>query len=97
MLFVQMARYGINSEWLQLETYESTNSVTHIFALRTTNGIVGSNPIRKMDICVFLVCVNPLTPNDLKRRRTVSPLKIKIPSKNMREKPTDQPIIHSVC
>jgi hypothetical protein len=29
---------------------------------------------------------NPLTPNDLSRRRTVSPLKIKIPSKNMREK-----------
>jgi hypothetical protein len=26
----------------------------------------------------------------------VSPLKIKIPSKNMREKPTNAPIIHSV-
>jgi hypothetical protein len=26
---------------------------------------------------------NPLTPNDLKRRRAVSPLKTKIPSKNM--------------
>jgi hypothetical protein len=39
---------------------------------------------------------NPLTPNDLKRRRTVSYLKIKIPSKNMREKPTNTPIIHSV-
>jgi hypothetical protein len=26
----------------------------------------------------------------------VSPLKIKIPSKNMREKPTNMPIIHSV-
>jgi hypothetical protein len=41
------------------------------------------------------LCINPLTPNDLKRRRAVSPLKIKIPSKNMREKPTDTPIIHS--
>jgi hypothetical protein len=27
---------------------------------------------------------NPLTPNDLQKRRAVSPLKIKIPSKNMR-------------
>jgi hypothetical protein len=40
--------------------------------------------------------VNHLTPNDLKRRRAVSPLKIKIPSKNMREKPTNTQIIHSV-
>jgi hypothetical protein len=40
--------------------------------------------------------INPLTPNDLKRRRAVSPLKIKIPSKNMREKQTNTPIIHSV-
>jgi hypothetical protein len=29
---------------------------------------------------------NPLTPNNLQIRRAVSPLKIKIPSKNMREK-----------
>jgi hypothetical protein len=29
--------------------------------------------------------LNPLTPNDLRRRRGVSPLKIKIPSKNMRK------------
>jgi hypothetical protein len=27
--------------------------------------------------------LNPLTPNDLKRRRAVSPLKIEIPSKNL--------------
>jgi hypothetical protein len=40
--------------------------------------------------------VNPLTLNDLKRCCAVSPLKIKIPSKNMREKPTNTPIIHSV-
>jgi hypothetical protein len=39
--------------------------------------------------------INPLTPNDLQRRRTVSPLKIKIPSKNMRENPTNTPIINS--
>jgi hypothetical protein len=38
---------------------------------------------------------NSLTPNDLQRRRAVSPLKIKIPSKNMREKPSTQ-IINSV-
>jgi hypothetical protein len=39
---------------------------------------------------------NPLTPNDLKIRREASPLKIKIPSKNMREKPINTSIIHSV-
>jgi hypothetical protein len=39
---------------------------------------------------------NPLTSNDLQRRRTVSPLEIKIPSKIMREKPTNTPIIHSL-
>jgi hypothetical protein len=38
--------------------------------------------------------INPLTPNDLYRRRALSSLKIKIPSKNMREKPIrhDTPI-----
>jgi hypothetical protein len=40
--------------------------------------------------------INPLTPNDLQRRRALSPLKIKILSKNMCEKPTNTPIIHSV-
>jgi hypothetical protein len=37
---------------------------------------------------------NPLTPNDLQRRRALSPLKIKITSKNVREKPTNTPTIH---
>jgi precorrin-3B methylase len=45
---------------------------------------------------LFLSFINPLTPNDLKRRRAVNPLKIKIPCQNMREKPTNTPIIHSV-
>jgi hypothetical protein len=40
--------------------------------------------------------INPLTPNDLQRCRTVSPLEIKIPSKNMRENPTNTTIIPSV-
>jgi hypothetical protein len=40
--------------------------------------------------------INPLTPNDLQRRRAASPLKIKIPSKNVREIPTNATIIHSV-
>jgi hypothetical protein len=40
--------------------------------------------------------VNPLTPNDLQIRRAVSPLKIKILSKNIGEKPTNAAIIHSV-
>jgi hypothetical protein len=40
--------------------------------------------------------INPFTPKDLKRRRAVSRLKVKIPSKNMRKKPTNATIIHSV-
>jgi hypothetical protein len=39
--------------------------------------------------------ISPLMPNDSQRRRAVSPLKIQIPSKNMREKPTNATIIHS--
>jgi hypothetical protein len=42
------------------------------------------------------LAINPLTPNDFERRRAVSPLKIKIPCKNKRKKPTNIPIIHSV-
>jgi hypothetical protein len=38
---------------------------------------------------------NLLKKNDLKRRLAVSPLKIKIPSKNMRGKPTNATIIYS--
>jgi hypothetical protein len=41
-----------------------------------------------------LESINPLTPNDLQRRCAVSLLNIKIPSKNMREKPTNTTIIH---
>jgi hypothetical protein len=40
--------------------------------------------------------INPLTPNNLQRCRAVNPLKIKIPSKNMRGKPTGTLIIHLV-
>jgi hypothetical protein len=40
--------------------------------------------------------INPLVSKDLSRRRAMSPLKIKIPSKNMREKPTNTPTIQSV-
>jgi hypothetical protein len=43
-----------------------------------------------------MVLINPLTQNDSSRRRAINPLEIKIPSKNMREKPTNTPIIHSV-
>jgi hypothetical protein len=35
-------------------------------------------------------------PNVIQRRHAVSPLKIKIPIKNMHEKPTNTPIFHSV-
>jgi hypothetical protein len=33
-----------------------------------------------------VLLLNPLTPNDLQSRSAVSPIKIKIPNKNMREK-----------
>jgi hypothetical protein len=36
-----------------------------------------------MGLLYFTIVFNPLTPNDLQRRREVSPLKIKIPSKNL--------------
>jgi hypothetical protein len=51
-----------------------------------------------MNFCwpVEVFILKPLMPYDLKRRRTVSLLKIKIPSKNMREKPTNATIIHLV-
>jgi hypothetical protein len=44
----------------------------------------------------FSNSINPLMPNDLQIRRAVSPLKIKIASKNMRENATNTPIINSV-
>jgi hypothetical protein len=47
--------------------------------------------------CTTLVeSLNPLTLNDLLRRHAVSLSKIKIPRKNLPEKPTNTPIIHSV-
>ena len=53
---------ALQYEWLQLGLYESTNSVRYVFALRTTTGIIGSNPNRNMDICVLsgfvLFCVS---------------------------------------
>jgi hypothetical protein len=54
---------------------------------------LGISRTRCWKICVDMI--NPLTPNDLQRRRAMSPLKITIPSNNMREKPTNTPIIHS--
>jgi hypothetical protein len=51
---------------------------------------------KSRDIYIVTNVVNPLTPNDLQRLREVSPLKIKIPSTNMRENPTNTPIILSV-
>jgi hypothetical protein len=39
--------------------------------------------VRQSRAVGFKTGVNPLTPNDLSRRRVVSPLKIKIPVKNL--------------
>ena len=47
--------------------------------------------VKLVDLAQHITHVNPLSPNDLKKCRAVSPLKIKIPSKNMREKPTNTP------
>jgi hypothetical protein len=67
------------------------------------------NPDRPVIRCEFMdqvtslaslrlskLLLNPLTPNDLWRRRAVSPLKIKIIVKIMSEKQKNTPIIHSV-
>jgi hypothetical protein len=45
---------------------------------------------------IFVKLFNPLMPNDKYKRRAVSPLKVKIPSKYMRVTPTNAPIIYSV-
>jgi hypothetical protein len=48
-----------------------------------------------IEICClgYKIVLNPLMPNDLQRHHAVSPLKIKIPSKNMHEKPTNATVI----
>jgi hypothetical protein len=49
----------------------------------------------KSKYCYVKMCINPLTPTtytDVAQRA----LNIKIPNKNVREKPTNTPIIHSV-
>jgi hypothetical protein len=51
----------------------------------------------KHETCIlFLRFFNPFYAERLIKRRAVSPLKMKIPNKNMREKPTNTPIIYSV-
>jgi hypothetical protein len=49
-----------------------------------------------MLVPVVTMRINPLRPNDLQKRRAVSPLKTEIRSKNIREKLTNAPIINSV-
>jgi hypothetical protein len=59
-------------------------------SMKNSNDTIGN---RSRDLPVCSAVSQPL------RHRVplaVSPLKIKIPSKNMREKPTNTPIIHSV-
>jgi hypothetical protein len=88
------AQYGKNerrgSKRLILETLSGVRAPI-VWSLRPSN----LNPIQFF-LSVSPATVNPLKPNDLYRRRAVSPLQIKIHSKNMREKPTNTPIIHSV-
>jgi hypothetical protein len=48
--------------------------------------LLKGNNIKNMFVKVILLsCVNPLTPNDLLRRRAVNHLKIKIPSKKSQQ------------
>jgi hypothetical protein len=51
---------------------------------------------RRSNVLITCASINPLTPNDLQRRRAVNLLNIKIPSKNTHEKSTNTPIIYSV-
>jgi hypothetical protein len=64
-----------------LQQTSCINNQVHVFNRKLHKMTVMDN-VKILDINI-----NPLTPNDLQRRRAVSPLKIKIPSKNMREKP----------
>jgi hypothetical protein len=74
---------------------ETTSTFTEIeVSEKTHHDPVSSSSNEHSLLTQFLI--HPLTPNDLQRRRAVSPLKIKIPSKNMSEKPTNTPMIHSV-
>jgi hypothetical protein len=71
--------------------------MSHRNRKKKVNGMAESSNHRPVESAVkFGLRLNPLTPNDLQRRRAVSPLKIKIPSINMRKKPTNTPIVHSV-
>jgi hypothetical protein len=81
------------------ETHRKANISCYVRAVRNTH----THTHKHTHVYIFCSCkcitnkrINPLTPSDLKRRRAVNPLKIKILSKNMREKPTNKPIIHSV-
>jgi hypothetical protein len=72
------------------------NDATDVFIQQNPTGNVHFlKALKKTDIYQVNLLLHPLTPNNLYRRRAVSPLKIKIPCKNMREKPTYTPIIHS--
>jgi hypothetical protein len=68
--------------------WDSSSMIFLPIFFNSNSGLTVVNPVHT---------INPLTPKDLLRRRAVSPLKIKIHSKNMREKPTNTPIILSVC
>jgi hypothetical protein len=53
-------------------------------------------PEKSISLLAKPVKINPLTTYDLQRRRAVNTLKIKIPGKNMREKPTNTPFIQFI-
>jgi hypothetical protein len=74
MIFQNPSRKNVENHTLRLLTFSSTRT-----ALK--------NPSKFNNIKTWKcgTLINPLTPNDVQRRRAVSPLKIKIPSKNMRE------------
>jgi hypothetical protein len=72
--------------------------VSLIWCRRLAKQDINVTPSDKCGLITLVICssFNPLTPNNLQRHRAVSPLKIKIPSNNMREKPINTPLIHSV-
>jgi hypothetical protein len=65
---------------LQIKTFSQLTHVT-----RSLHHLLAFTTLAVNDILKHIKELNPLTPNDLQRRRAARPLKIKIPSKNIRE------------
>jgi hypothetical protein len=72
---------SVVNNMFSLTKYSAPNPETQHIKSYTLWGCI-NDPRNSSPFCIEH-SFNPLTPNDLQRRRAVSPLKIKIPSKNL--------------